>query len=360
MDMTLRWYGSKFDTVTLEQIRQIPGVTGVITTLYDKPVGEVWSREEIKKLKDEVEDEGLKIIGIESVNVHDEIKTGGENRDKYIENYIETLENLGKEDIHMVCYNFMPVFDWTRTELARKREDGSTVLAYTQKAVDELVPEKMFDSISGDMNGTVMPGWEPERMEKVKDLFELYKNVDDEKLFENLKYFLEKIMPVCDKYDINMAIHPDDPAWSVFGLPRIIINKENILKMMKMVDNKHNGVTFCAGSYGTNLKNDLPDMIRSLKGRVHFAHVRNLKFNSQDDFEEAAHLSSDGNFDMYEIVKALYEIGFDGPIRPDHGRMIWGEVAMPGYGLYDRALGATYINGLWEAIEKGETRYGIK
>ena len=173
------------------------------------------------------------------------------------------------------------------------------------------------------------------------------------KLFENLKYFLERIMPVCDKYDINMAIHPDDPAWSVFGLPRIIINKKNILRMMEMVDNPHNGVTFCSGSYGTNLENDLPDMIRSLKGRIHFAHVRNLKFNSPTDFEEAAHLSSDGTFDMYEIMKALYEIGFDGPIRPDHGRMIWDEVAMPGYGLYDRALGATYLNGLWEAIEKG-------
>ena len=214
----------------------------------------------------------------------------------------------------------------------------------------------MFDSISGDMNGTVMPGWEPERMAKVKELFAQYKDVDNDKLFENLVYFLSRIMPVCNRYDIKMAIHPDDPAWSVFGLPRIIISKENILRLMSAVDDVHNGVTFCSGSYGTNLKNDLPDMIRSLKGRIHFAHVRNLKFNSPEDFEEAAHLSSDGTFDMYEIVKALYDIGFDGPIRPDHGRMIWGEVAMPGYGLYDRALGATYINGLWEAIEKASTR----
>ncbi|WP_294560617.1 mannonate dehydratase [uncultured Traorella sp.] len=360
MEMTLRWYGSKFDTVTLKQIRQIPGVTGVITTLYDKQPGEVWSREEIAAMKKEVEESGLHVAGIESVNVHDAIKTGAKERDRYIANYIETLENLGKEDIHLVCYNFMPVFDWTRTELARVREDGSTVLAYSQDAVDRLDPEKMFESIASDTNGSVMPGWEPERMAHVKELFAMYKDIDDEKLFENLKYFLEKIMPVCDQYDINMAIHPDDPAWSVFGLPRIIINKENILRMMKMVDNPHNGVTFCSGSYGTNPKNDLPDMIRSLKGRIHFAHVRNLKFNSDRDFEEAAHLSSDGSFDMYEIMRALYEIGFDGPIRPDHGRMIWDEVAMPGYGLYDRALGAAYLNGLWEAIEKGATRYGIK
>ena len=352
MEMTLRWYGSKFDTVTLKQIRQIPGVTGVISTLYDTTPGEAWELDRILALKKEIEDAGLRLSGIESVNVHDEIKVGTANRDQYIDNYITSLENLGKAGIHMVCYNFMPVFDWTRTELARKRPDGSTVLAYTQAAVDCMNPEDMFDSISSDMNGTVMPGWEPERMARIKELFAMYKDVDNEKLFANLKYFLERIMPVCDKYDINMAIHPDDPAWSVFGLPRIIINKENILRMMKMVDNPHNGVTFCSGSYGTNLNNDLPDMIRSLKGRIHFAHVRNLKFNSPDDFEEAAHLSSDGNFDMYEIMLALYDIGFDGPIRPDHGRMIWDEVAMPGYGLYDRALGATYLNGLWEAIVK--------
>lgn len=356
MQMTLRWYGSKHDSVTLEQIRQIPGVKSVITTLYDSVPGEAWSLEDIRAMKKEVEAAGLTIAGIESVNIHDAIKIGSPDREQYIENYITTLERLGQEDIHMVCYNFMPVFDWTRTELARKRPDGSTVLAYNQATVDALKPEEMFASIDSDSNGFVMPGWEPERMARVKELFEMYQDVDNEKLFANLKYFLERIMPTCDKYDINMAIHPDDPAWSVFGLPRIIINKENILRMMHMVDNPHNGVTFCSGSYGTNLENNLPDMIRSLKGRIHFAHVRNLKFNSPTDFEESAHLSSDGSFDMYEIMKALYEIGFDGPIRPDHGRMIWGEVAMPGYGLYDRALGAAYLNGLWEAIDKNAKR----
>lgn len=356
MQMTLRWYGSKHDSVTLEQIRQIPGVKSVIATLYDSVPGEAWSLEDIRAMKKEVEAAGLTIAGIESVNIHDAIKIGSPDREQYIENYITTLERLGQEDIHMVCYNFMPVFDWTRTELARKRPDGSTVLAYNQAAVDALKPEEMFASIDSDSNGFVMPGWEPERMARVKELFEMYQDIDNEKLFANLKYFLERIMPTCDKYDINMAIHPDDPAWSVFGLPRIIINKENILRMMHMVDNPHNGVTFCSGSYGTNLENNLPDMIRSLKGRIHFAHVRNLKFNSPTDFEESAHLSSDGSFDMYEIMKALYEIGFDGPIRPDHGRMIWGEVAMPGYGLYDRALGAAYLNGLWEAIDKNAKR----
>ncbi len=360
MEMTLRWYGTGFDTVTLKEIRQIPGVTGVITTLYDTKPGEVWSRERIRALKQEVEAAGLRISGIESVNVHDAIKTGAADRDVYIGRYIETLENLGQEDIHLVCYNFMPVFDWTRTELARLRPDGSTVLAYTQEAVDRLDPETMFSSIAGDMNGTVLPGWEPERMAWVKELFAMYRDVDEERLFENLRYFLEKIMPVCRKYDIRMAIHPDDPAWSVFGLPRIMTNKENVLRIMDMVDDPHNGVAFCTGSFGTSRANDLPDMIRALKGRIHFAHVRNLKFNSPTDFEEAAHLSSDGSFDMYQIMKALYDTGFSGPIRPDHGRMIWGEEAMPGYGLYDRALGAAYLNGLWEAIEKEAQVHGVK
>ena len=159
MEMTLRWYGTGFDTVTLKQIRQIPGVTGVISTLYDTAPGEAWSQERIHALKEEIEAAGLKLSGIESVNIHDAIKTGAPEREQYIANYIETLENLGKEDIHMVCYNFMPVFDWTRTELARVRPDGSTVLAYTQEAVDAIDPEKMFETIAGDMNGTVMPGW---------------------------------------------------------------------------------------------------------------------------------------------------------------------------------------------------------
>lgn len=356
MEMTLRWYGEKFDTVKLWQIRQIPGVTGVITTLYNKQPGEVWTQDEIHALKTQVEEAGLNLSGIESVNVSDAIKVGTDEREQHIANYIETLENLGKEDIHLVCYNFMPVFDWTRTELARKRPDGSTCLAYTQEAVDAIDPEKMFETLSADSNGTVMPGWEPERMARVKELFEMYADIDEEKLFNNLVYFLKAIMPVCNKYDIKMGIHPDDPAWSVFGLPRIITSKEKILKLMNAVDDVHNGVTFCTGSLGTNLANDLPDIIRALKGRIPFAHIRNLNFLSPTNFEEAAHLSSDGTFDMYEIMKALHDTGFDGPMRPDHGRMIWGEVAMPGYGLYDRALGATYLNGLWEAIGKAKER----
>lgn len=352
MKMTLRWYGTGFDSVTLKQIRQIPGVKGVITTLYATKPGEVWEPCAIAALKREVEDAGLEISGIESVNIHDAIKIGLPERDQYIENYIETLRNLGEQDIRLVCYNFMPVFDWTRSDLAKLREDGSTVLSYDQEVIDKIDPARMFEQIDSGSNGFVLPGWEPERMARIKELFALYRDVDDEKLFANLKYFLEAIMPVCKKYDIQMAIHPDDPAWSVFGLPRIITCKENLLRMMQMVDTPHNGVTLCTGSLGSNPQNDIPAIIHSLKGRIHFAHVRNLRHFAPGKFEEAAHLSADGSMDMYAIMKALYDIGFDGPIRPDHGRAIWDEVAMPGYGLYDRALGAAYLNGLWEAIDK--------
>ena len=356
MQMTMRWFGDKFDSVKLWQIRQVPGVTGVITTLYDIPAGELWPLERIQALKKEVEDAGLTIAGIESVNIHDDIKIGRPTRDQYIDNYIKTLENLAACDIKLVCYNFMPVFDWTRTDLAKVRPDGATVLAYDQKVVDSIDPQTFFDQTNDNSNGYVMPGWEPERLAHVKELFEAYKDVDEETLFNNLVYFLKAIQPVCEKHGIKMAIHPDDPAWPVFGLPRIITSKEKILRVMKAVDSPFNGLTFCAGSFGSNPKNDLPGIIRALPGRIHFAHVRNLHHFEPGVFEEAAHLSSDGSFDLYEMVRALYETGFDGPIRPDHGRAIWGEVSMPGYGLYDRALGAEYILGLWEAIDKSEKR----
>ena len=352
MKMTLRWFGTGHDSVTLEQIKQIPGVTGVITTLYDTKPGEVWTQEAIRAMKDEVEAAGLKVEGIESVNVHDDIKAGLDTRDELIDNYIESLENLGKEGIDMVCYNFMPVFDWTRSDLAKEREDGSTVLSYDQELIDKIDPENLFDSIDSGSHGFILPGWEPDRMARIKELFEIYEDVSEDDLFDNLVYFLEKIMPVCEKYGIKMAIHPDDPSWPVFGLPRIITNKENILKVMKAVDNPLNGVTFCSGSLGSTQENDLVDIILSLKGRVHFAHVRNIIHLAPGKFDEAAHLSSDGSLDMYRIMEALYDIGFEGPVRPDHGRAIWGEIAMPGYGLYDRALGATYLNGIWESLTK--------
>ncbi|MCL2264869.1 MAG: mannonate dehydratase [Treponema sp.] len=352
MKMTMRWFGPGFDPVTLDKIRQVPGIYGVITTLYGVPAGEKWKKEDVLAVKKEVEDAGLVIAGIESVNIHDSIKTGNSSRDKYIENYIDTLKVLGEAGINLVCYNFMPVFDWTRTDLAKRRPDGSTVLSYDQKIIDKINPEKMFDVISEKADGYVLPGWEPERLAKIKELFEMYRGIDEEMLFKNLEYFLKAVMPVCEKYQIKMAIHPDDPAWSVFSLPRIMTCKENLLRLIRMVNNPCNGVTLCTGSLASNPDNDICGIIQSLARRIHFAHVRNVKHNSPGDFEEAAHFSGDGSLDMYRIMKTFFDIGFEGPVRPDHGRNIWGETAIPGYGLYDRALGLSYLNGLLEAITK--------
>jgi len=348
----MRWFGPGYDPVTLDKIRQVPGLSGVITTLYGVPPGEAWTKEALLALKDRVHAAGLSIAGIESVNIHDSIKTGGSDRDRYIDNYIATLKVIGEAGIDLVCYNFMAVFDWTRSDLAKLRPDGASVMAYEHALIAGVNPDTMFDMMSAKAGGYLLPGWEPERMAKIKELFHLYHRIDEDTLFSNLEYFLKAIMPACEKYNVNMAIHPDDPAWPVFGLPRIMTGKEKLLRLIHMVDNPRNGVTLCTGSLGSNPDNDIPDIIRSLKGRIHFAHVRNVKHNAPGNFEESAHLSSDGSLDMYAIMKALHDIGFDGPIRPDHGRNIWGEVSMPGYGLYDRAIGLSYLSGLWEAIEK--------
>ena len=355
MKMTLRWYGTGHDTVTLKQIRQIPGVTGVITTLYDTVPGEAWEMDKILAMKAEVEAAGLKVEGIESVNISDDIKTAGPKRDEHIANYITTLERLGQADIHMVCYNFMPVFDWTRTELARKRADGSTVLAYTQEAVDAINPEDMFSSIASDMNGTVMPGWEPERMAKLDELFKAYADVTKEKLWANLQYFLEAIMPTCRECDIKMAIHMDDPPWDIFGLPRLLVDEPSIDRFLKMVDDEYNCLTLCSGSLNANPDNNVAAIVRKHCDRIAFAHIRNVKHFPNGDFSEASHRDCDGDTGILDILKAYHDCGFDGYIRPDHGRHLWDEgpgTVRPGYGLYDRALGIMYMLGVWDMLDK--------
>ncbi|SNX54636.1 mannonate dehydratase [Thermoanaerobacterium sp. RBIITD] len=354
MKITFRWFGDKDDSVSLKEIRQIPGVTGVVGALYDIPVGEVWPLEKIFELKRKVESYDLELEVIESVNVHEDIKLGLPTREQYIENYKETIKNLGKAGIKVVCYNFMPVFDWIRTNLKEELPDGSFVLSYDESKIKGIDPIKLIEDMEKGSNGFILPGWEHYRLKELKTLFDMYRNINEEKLFNNLGYFLENIIPTCEKYDVKMAIHPDDPPWSVFGLPRIVTCKENLERIIKLVDSPYNGLTLCSGSLGSNPKNNIPELIRYFgkMGRIHFGHVRNIKFVSEGIFHETSHLSSDGSFDMFEIMKAYYDIGFNGYIRPDHGRMIWDENARPGYGLYDRALGVAYLNGLWEAIQK--------
>ena len=351
MQMTIRWFGADKDTVSLEQIKQIPGVAGVVPALHKLPAGEVWPLEMIMEMKEEIEVAGLTMECIESVNVHEDIKLGLPSAEKYIENYKICIRNLAKAGVKVICYNFMPVFDWTRTDLAMDMGDGSTCLCYNGKQIEGKSPEDMFREIDDNSNGYAMPGWETERMGEIKELFEKYKGITAEDLWNNLKHFLEEIIPVCEECDVRMAIHPDDPPWDIFGLPRIIKNIDDIRRFLKLVDSPYNGLTFCTGSLGASASNDLPAMIREVGDRIYFAHLRNVKIR-ESWFNETAHLSEAGSLDMCEIVKALQDAGFDGYIRPDHGRMIWGEVARPGYGLFDRALGAAYLNGLWEACEK--------
>jgi len=250
----------------------------------------------------------------------------------------------------------MPVFDWTRTDLAKPRFDGATVLAYDQSIIDRITdPQAFADRIQQGAGDFEMAGWEPERMTELKKLFAQYASVSHEDLFRNLQYFLKAVIPVCEQYDVKLAIHPDDPPWDIFGLPRICTNAENVRRILSLVNSPYNGLTLCTGSMGSNPCNDIPAMVREFgaQGRIHFAHIRNIRFTGPGQFEEAAHFSGDGSLDLYEIMKAYHDVGFDGYIRPDHGRMIWDEQGRAGYGLYDRALGAVYLSGLWEALEKG-------
>ena len=346
MKMSFRWYGSD-DKVTLENIRQIPGMEAIVTAVYDVPVGEVWSRESIAALKKQVEDAGLLFEVIESVPVHEDIKLGKPTRERYIENYCENIRRLAEAGIRCICYNFMPVFDWTRTQLDHRLPDGSTSLVYYKEQVDAVNP------LESDSDLT-LPGWDASyTREELKEVVSEYNAMTEEDLWENLTYFLQRIIPVAAACDVNMAIHEDDPCWSIFGLPRIITCEKNLDRFLKIVDDPHNGLTLCTGSLGCSAQNDVVHMAAkyAAMGRIHFVHARNVAV-LENGFEERAHLSKCGSLDMYAILNALYKNGFNGYIRPDHGRMIWGETGRAGYGLYDRALGAAYLNGLWEAISK--------
>lgn len=344
--MTFRWYGND-DPVTLENIRQIPTMRGIVSAIYDIPVGEVWPQDRIRTLKNTVEDTGLELSVIESVPVHEDIKLGKDTRDQYIESYAQTIRNLGAEGVNIVCYNFMPVFDWTRSDLAYELEDGSNALIFDEEEVKKMDPRTLS-----------LPGWdESYSAEEMNIIMNEYEDVDQEQLWENLAYFIERIIPVAEEAGVKMAIHPDDPPYPIFGLPRIITNLAAVERFLDLYDSPNNGITLCVGSYASDPANDPIEISRYALGRerVNFVHARNIKLTGKGrSFEESAHPSEYGSIDMYEVVKALSDHDWDGPIRPDHGRMVWGETGRPGYGLFDRALGATYLSGLWEAARKAK------
>ncbi|HCR40386.1 MAG TPA: mannonate dehydratase, partial [Lachnospiraceae bacterium] len=318
----------------------------IVTAIYDVPVGEVWSQESINSLKEKVEKAGLKFDVIESVPVHEDIKLGLPTRERYIDNYKENIRRLSKAGVKVICYNFMPVFDWTRTQLDKVLADGSTALVYYKEQLARM------DPLKGELS---MPGWDSSyTKDQLAQVFAKYKEVDEEKLWSNLEYFLKEIIPVAEEYDVKMAIHPDDPPYPIFGLPRIITNEANLDRFLQLVDSPYNGLTFCTGSLGSADFNDIVSMVDkySAMGRIHFMHIRNVKLLPDGSFEESAHYSPCGSMDIVAIVKALHKNNYTGYVRPDHGRMIWGETGRPGYGLYDRALGAMYLTGIWETLEK--------
>jgi len=360
--MVFRWYGEGNDTIALRHIKQIPGVEVFVWALHDVPVGGVGSMERIVEVKNQADRHGFHLHVVESVNVHEDIKLGLATRDQYIANYGRTIANLAKVGVKVICYNFMPVFDWTRTDLRREMEDGSTALFYEQAKVAEMDPLELVAKIAGNSEFT-MPGWEPERLRSLPSLFAAYKHVTEEDLWRNLAYFLEKIIPIAVEHGIKMAIHPDDPPWPIFGLPRIITSRQNIQRLLGLVDSPYNGITLCSGSLGANPANDVAQMVREFADHIAFAHIRNVKVYDNGDFIETSHRSADGSVDVCEIVKAYHDIGFTGYVRPDHGRHVFDEVSRPGYGLYDRAMGVMYLWGIWDSLERWgreSERYAIK
>jgi len=345
MEMTFRWYGDD-DPVPLKYIRQIPAVKGIVTALYDVPVGEIWPIEKLNALKTKIEKTGLKFSVIESIPVHEDIKLGRSTRDRLIENYCQSIRNMGSLGIRILCYNFMVVFDWTRSELAKENLDGSTSLSYDHEELKNIDLKK---------DHLALPGWATSyTKDELHELLDAYSDIDEEKLWANLEYFLKKTVPIAEESGVLMAIHPDDPPWSIFGLPRIITDGAALERLVNIVDSESNGLTFCTGSLGPNRGMNLIKNIRKFgeMKRIHFAHIRNIKHIGEHSFQETAHTTESGDVDVFEVMKAYSDVGFTGAIRPDHGRMIWGEIGKPGYGLYDRALGVMYLSGLWEALQK--------
>ena len=346
MKMSFRWYGDS-DPVKIEYIGQIPGMHSIVSAVYDTPVGDVWGEASIEHIKNRAAATNLAFDVVESVPVHEDIKLGKPTRDTYIANYVENIRRLAKHGVKCICYNFMPVFDWTRTQLDKVNADGSTCLVYYAGQLKDKNP--LADGLS-------LPGWDSSyKKEDLKKLFEEYGALTREDLWKNLEYFLAAVIPVAEGCGVKMAIHPDDPPWDIFGLPRLITDEANLDRFLKLYDSEANGLTFCTGSLGCAESNDIVPMIDKYAKarRIHFMHIRNVQWIGSDgSFEETAHYSPCGSLDVVKICEALHRNGFDGYIRPDHGRMIWGETGKPGYGLYDRALGAMYITGIFETLEK--------
>lgn len=384
MEKTWRWFGKK-DKIKLETLRQI-GVEGIVSALHDISNGEIWSLEAIIDYKNYIENHGLRWSVVESLPVSEAIKYGGEDRDFLIENYIKSLENLGKAGVTTVCYNFMPVLDWARTDLFYQWEDGSSSLYfdkakfayfeinilkregaekdYNQEILNKVEELKntltendnndLIDSVivktQGFVNGNIKEG-ELNPVEKFNNLLALYDGIDKNQLRENLKYFLEKIMPVCETWGIQMCVHPDDPPFALLGLPRIVTNEEDIEWFLNAVDNPHNGLTFCAGSLSANLSNDVPKLAQKFAARTKFVHLRSTNVFDNGDFIEAHHLGGRGQ--LIDVIKVFEKENPSLPMRIDHGRLLTEDIDKgynPGYSFLGRMLALGQIEGVMAAV----------
>jgi mannonate dehydratase len=384
MEKTWRWFGKK-DKVTFAMLRQI-GVEGIVTALYDTPGGEIWKPEAIAEVKNRIENAGLRWSVVESLPVAEAIKYAGKERDCLIENYKLSLANLAQAGIHTVCYNFMPVIDWIRTDLEYPRADGTSSLYFNktrfayfdcrilnrQGAEKDYTPQEMervealaktitpaeenalVDTIivktQGFIHGNIREG-DHNPVDIFKRLLALYEGIDRDALRNNLRYFLRQIMPVCNLYDIRMCIHPDDPPWPVLGLPRIVTNDEDIGWILHAVDNPHNGLTFCAGSLSAGAHNDVPALARKFASRTHYVHLRSTELLPDGNFIEASHLEGRGQ--LVEVARIFEETNPALPMRIDHGRLMFDDASKgynPGYSFFGRMYALAQIDGVLAAV----------
>ena len=385
MEKTWRWFGPS-DKVTLEMMRQI-GVEGVVTALHQYAPGQLWPEAEIRATQEKIAAAGMRWSVVESLPVSEQIKYAGPERDALIATYIQSLENLGRCGIHTVCYNFMPVIDWVRTDLERPMPDGTLSLYFDYvrfawfdikilaregaekdfppevvekaEALDRTATEtdraQIIDTIitktQGFINGPLGGGGSP--VEKFRALMVPYKGISKAQLRENLRYFLEAVMPVCRKWDIRMCIHPDDPPMPVFGMPRLCCDAEDIRWILGAVDDFQNGVTFCAGSLSAGAQNDVVAMAREFAPRTHFVHLRSCDVLPGGDFVEAPHTA--GRADLVELVRIFEREGRNLPMRVDHGKTMLGDEKLgynPGYSFLGRMLALGQVEGMMAAVRK--------